>query len=98
MVTVQLLREGKGPARVVASFAREMPLADLFEKIRPSQLLFVGTEPPTVFRREDDHEEDSIRVREATAVFVRVHADPSGVFAPGYYFLMGVPPEEVKRW
>jgi hypothetical protein len=98
MVTIQLLREGKGPARVVGSFSRDMALSELFEKIRPSQLVFVGTEPPTVFRRDDDHEEDSIRIRDATAAFVRVHDDPSGTFAPGYYFIMGVSAEEVKTW
>lgn len=98
MVTIRLLREGKGPARVVATFARRMSFDELFQRIRPSQLLFCGTVPPTIARNEDDHDQDLIRVRSPTSVFVRIDDDPSGTFAPGCYFLMGVKPSDVESW
>lgn len=98
MVTVRLLREGRGAARVDATFERRMDLEELFQRARPSQLLFCGTEPPTIARSEDDDDQDLIRVRSPVSVFVEVHGDPSGAFAEGFYFLMGVTPEEVKGW
>jgi hypothetical protein len=98
MLTLHLLREGEGHARVMPTFARRMTFAELFEKVRPSQLVFCGTEPPTMTRHVDDDEEDSIRVRDAKAVFVCIHDDPRGTFEPGFYLLMGVEPSEVKSW
>jgi hypothetical protein len=98
MLIVHLLREGEGPSRVVSTFSRQMTMNELFAKVRPSQLAFVGTEPPIITRHDEDDEEYSIKIREAKAVFVCVLEDPRGTFAPGCYFLTGVTPAEAKTW
>jgi hypothetical protein len=98
MVTVQLLREGQGPARVVATYSRAMTMAQLFERIRPSQLVYCGKDAPSLSRDEEDDDQDLIRVREARGVFVHIARRSGSAFDAGYYFLLGVKPSEVKAW
>lgn len=98
VVKVQLLREGQGPARVVATFTRAMTMAQLFERIRPSQLVYCGEDAPSLSRDEEDDDQDLIRVREARGVFVHIDGASAGAYDAGYYFLLGVKPSEVKTW
>jgi hypothetical protein len=98
VVTVQLLREGKGPARVVATFSRAMTVAQLFERVRPSQLLYCGQDAPSLARDEDDDDQDLIRVRDASGVFIHLDHGSGSAFDAGYYFLLGVKPSEAKAW
>ncbi len=98
VVTVQLLREGKGAARVVPTFSRAMTIAQLFERVRPSQLLFCGQDAPSLARDEDDDDQDLIRVRDASGVFIHIDRRSGSAFDAGYYFLLGVRPSEVKAW
>jgi hypothetical protein len=98
MLTVHLLREGKGPARVVATFFRRMLLDELFAQIKPTQLSYSGDEPPTVARDDQDDDQDLIKVRAPVAVFVHIHDDPSGAFRTGYYILKDVTPTDVDKW
>ena len=98
VVTVRLLREGKGPARVVPTFARAMTMAELFARVRPSQLVYCGDDAPSIVRDDADDDQDLIRVRDATGVFVHFAHGSGGAFDAGYYFLVGVRPSEVRSW
>jgi hypothetical protein len=98
MLTVHLLREGGGPARVVPTFFRRMTIDDLFEKIRPAQLSFSGQEPPTIAAEDGEENQEPRFGRNAIAVFVHIQEDPSGAFRPGYYLLKDVSPDDVEGW
>jgi hypothetical protein len=98
LVKVQLLREGQGPARVVATFSREMTMEQLFERVRPSQLVYCGEDAPILTRDQTDDDQDLIRVRDARGVFVHIDRGSPGTFGAGYYYLMGVKPSEVQAW